>query len=36
MFNEGQENVHHEARSGCPSLVNDDLVRKINKRVRSA
>jgi len=34
MFNEGPENVHDEARSGRPSLVNDDLVRKINKRVR--
>ena len=27
MFNEGRENVHDEARSGRPSLVNDDLVR---------
>jgi len=34
MFNEGQENVHDEARSGHPSLVNDDLVHKVNKRVR--
>jgi len=34
MFNEGRENVHDEARSGCPSLVNDDLVRKFNGRVR--
>jgi len=34
MFNEGRENVHHEARSGRPSLVNDDLVRKVNERVR--
>ena len=34
IFNEGQENVHVEARSGCPSLVNDDLVRKVNKSVR--
>ena len=24
MFNEGRENVHDEARSGRPSLVNDD------------
>jgi len=32
-FNEGQENVHNETRSGRPSLVNDDLVRKVNKRV---
>jgi len=34
MFNEGRENVHDEARSGHPSLVNDDLVRKVNERVR--
>ena len=32
MFN-GQENVHNEVRSGRPSLVNDDLVRKANERV---
>ena len=34
MFNEEQENVHDEARSGCPSLVNDDLVHEVNERVR--
>jgi len=34
MFNEGRENVHDEARSGLPSLVNDDLVRKVNESVR--
>jgi len=34
MFNVGQQNVHDEARSGRPSLVNDDLVRKVNERVR--
>jgi len=33
MFNEGRENVHNEMQSGCPSLVNDDLVRKVNERV---
>jgi len=33
MFNEGRENVLDEARSGRPSLVNDDLVRKVNERV---
>ena len=32
--NEGQENMHDEARRGRPSLVNDDLVRKVNERVR--
>jgi len=34
IFNEGRENVHDEARSGRPSLLNDDLVRKVNERVR--
>jgi len=34
MFNEGRENLHDEAQSGRPSLVNDDLVRKVNERVR--
>jgi len=34
MFNEGRGNLHDEARSGRPSLVNDDLVRKVNERVR--
>jgi len=33
IFNEGRENVHNEARSGRPSLVNDDLVHKVNERV---
>jgi len=33
MFNEGRENVHEEERSGCPSLVNDDLVHKVNERM---
>jgi len=28
------KDVHEEARSGRPSLVNDDLVRKFNERVR--
>ena len=34
MFNEGRENLHDEARSVRPSLVNDDLVRNVNERVR--
>ena len=34
MFNKGRENVHDESRSGRPSLVNVDLVRKVNERVR--
>ena len=35
MFNEGRENVYDEARSGHPSLVNDDLVHKVNERMRN-
>ena len=34
MFNEERQNVHDEAQSGRPSLVNDDLVRKVNESVR--
>jgi len=34
MFSEGREMLHDEVRSGRPSLVNDDLVRKVNERVR--
>jgi len=33
IFNEGGENVHGEARSGRPSLVIGDLVRKVHERV---
>jgi len=33
MFNGGRENVHDEAQIGRPSLVNGDLVRKVNERV---
>jgi len=34
MFNGGREDVHDEVRSGRPCLVNDDLLRKVNERVR--
>jgi len=34
IFNEGRENVNDEARIGRPSLMNDDLVRKVNESVR--
>jgi len=34
MFNERRENVHDEAGNGRPCLVYDDLVRKVNERVR--
>jgi len=33
MFKEIRENVHDEARSGRPSLMNDYLVRRVNERV---
>ena len=33
MFNEGRENVQDEARSGRPSLVNDNLICKVSERV---
>jgi len=33
MFKEGRENVHDEARSGCTSLVNGDVVPKANEKV---
>jgi len=34
MFNGGRKNLHDEARSGRPSLVNGDLLLKVNERVR--
>jgi oligoribonuclease (3'-5' exoribonuclease) len=33
QFNEGRENVHDEALSGRPSVVNDDLVRAVDSKV---
>jgi len=30
MFNEGWQNMHDEVQSGHPSLVNDDLMCKVN------
>ena len=35
MFNAGQENLNDEERIGRPSLVNDDLLREVNERVRA-
>ena len=34
MLNVGRENMHDEAQIVRPSLVNNDLVRKVNERVR--
>ncbi|GBN34924.1 hypothetical protein AVEN_54453-1 [Araneus ventricosus] len=33
-FNDGRANVHDEARSGRPSVVNDGLVAKVNEKIR--
>ena len=32
LFNGGRENMHNEVQIGHPSLVNDDLVRKVNEK----
>ncbi|GBN01272.1 hypothetical protein AVEN_222629-1 [Araneus ventricosus] len=34
QFNDGRTNVHDEARSGLPSVVNDGLVAKVNEKIR--
>ncbi|GBO36525.1 hypothetical protein AVEN_38937-1 [Araneus ventricosus] len=34
QFNDGLTNVHDEARSGRPSVVNDGLVAKVNEKIR--
>ncbi|GBM16608.1 hypothetical protein AVEN_88950-1 [Araneus ventricosus] len=33
-FKDGRTNVHVEARSGRPSVVNDGLVAKVNEKIR--
>ena len=33
QFKNGQTNVHDEDRSGCSSIVNDDLVVKGNNKI---
>ena len=33
-FKDGRTNVHDEERSGRPSVVNEDLVQKVNEKVR--
>jgi hypothetical protein len=35
MFNEGRTNVHDEERSGCPSLITEDLKNRILATVRT-
>ncbi|KAG8226287.1 hypothetical protein J437_LFUL002726 [Ladona fulva] len=34
LFKSGRENIHDEERSGRPSLVTDELVQKIDGKVR--
>ena len=34
LFNEGHENVHDDPRSGRPSVVNEDLVRVVEEKIR--
>jgi len=34
MFSEGCENVHDDPRSGRPSVVNEDLVRAVEEKIR--
>ncbi|GBM80130.1 hypothetical protein AVEN_265372-1 [Araneus ventricosus] len=34
QFNDGRTNVHDEARSGRPSVVEDGLVTKVNEKIR--
>ncbi|GBO08708.1 hypothetical protein AVEN_101354-1 [Araneus ventricosus] len=34
QFNDGRTNVHDEAQSGRPSVVNDGLVAKVNEKIR--
>jgi transposase len=34
LFNEGHENVHDDQRSGQPSVVNEDMVRAVEGKIR--
>ena len=34
LFNERRENVHDELRSSRPSVVNEDLVRAVEEKIR--
>lgn len=34
LFNEGRKNVHDDERSGRPSLVNDDMVRAVEEKIK--
>ena len=34
LFNEGRENMHDDTRSGLPFVVNEDLVRAVEEKIR--
>ena len=34
LFNEGRKNVHDDPQSGRPSVVNKDLVRAVEEKIR--
>jgi hypothetical protein len=34
MLRNGRTNVHDDEQSGQPSVVNDDLVQSVNKKIR--
>jgi len=34
LFNGGRENVHDDPRIGRPSVVNEDLVRAVEEKIR--
>jgi transposase len=34
LFQEGRTNVHDKERSGRPSVINDNLVEKVNTTIR--
>jgi len=34
LFKKGRTNVHDEERSGRPSVIKDDLVKKVNTTIR--
>jgi len=34
LFNEGRENVHDDSQSSQPSVVNEDLVRAVEEKIR--
>jgi hypothetical protein len=33
-FKNGRTNVHDEERSGCPSIMTDDLLAKVDEKIR--